>query len=129
MKNDILHSHSSELRKMPYSIPEGYFEGLQNNLRINEANVSTETRSFWGRMAPYISMAAAFAIIATTGTAILRNVTERSDMSFEDYIVHSEIMIVNEEETEEAYPEAEAQDIVEYLIHSGITAELIEFSK
>lgn len=129
MKNDILHSHSSELRKMPYSIPEGYFEGLQNNLRINEANVSTETRRFWGRMAPYASMAAAFAIIATAGTAILRNVTERSDMSYEDYIVHSEIMIVNEEETEEAYPEAEAQDIVEYLIHSGITAELIEFSK
>lgn len=114
---------------MPYSIPEGYFEGLQNNLRINEADVSTETRSFWGRMAPYISMAAAFAIITTAGTAILRNVTERSDMSYEDYIVHSEIMIVNEEETEEAYPEAEAQDIVEYLIHSGITAELIEFSK
>jgi hypothetical protein len=50
-------------------------------------------------------------------------------MTYEDYIVHSEIMIIDEEETEDAYPEAEAQDIVEYLIHTGITAELIEFSK
>jgi hypothetical protein len=74
-------------------------------------------------------MAAAFAIIASAGTVILRNVTERNDMTYEDYIVHSEIMIVNEEETEDAYQEADAQDIVEYLIHTGITAELIEFSK
>jgi hypothetical protein len=50
-------------------------------------------------------------------------------MTYEDYIVHSEIMIVDEEEAEDAYPEADAQDIVEYLIHTGITAELIEFSK
>ena len=129
MKNDILHSHSSELRKMPYSVPEGYFEGLQDCLRIDEAHASAEVRSFWGRMAPYASMAAAFAIMVTAGTAILKNVTEKSDMTYEDYIVHSEIMIIDEEETEDAYPEAEAQDIVEYLIHTGITAELIEFSK
>ncbi len=129
MKNDILHSHSSELRKMPYSVPEGYFEGLKSCVRTGETNLPTETRSFWSRMAPYASMAAAFAIIATAGTAILRNVTESSDMTYEDYIVHSEIMIVNEEETEDVYPEADTQDIVEYLIHSGITAELIEFSK
>mgnify|MGYP006992126797 CR=1 FL=1 len=67
--------------------------------------------------------------MVTAGTAILRNVTGNREMTYEDYIVHSEIMIVDEEEAEDAYPEADDQDIVEYLIHTGITAELIEFSK
>ena len=129
MKNDILHTHSSELRKMPYRVPEGYFEGLQDCLRIGEAHTPEETRSFWGRMAPYASMAAAFVIMVTAGTAILRNVTENREMTYEDYIVHSDIMIINEEDTEDAYEETDAQDIVDYLIYSGITAELIEFSK
>jgi hypothetical protein len=129
MKNDILNSHLSELRKMPFRVPEGYFEGLQDSLRIDETHAPAEARSFLGRMAPYASMAAAFAIMVTAGTAILKNVTEKSDMTYEDYIVHSEIMIIDEEETENTYQEADAQDIVEYLIHSGITAELIEFTK
>ena len=129
MKNDILNSHLSELRKMPFRVPEGYFEGLQDSLRIDEKHAPAEARSFLGRMAPYASMAAAFAIMVTAGTAILKNVTEKSDMTYEDYIVHSEIMIIDEEETEDTYQEADAQDIVEYLIHSGITAELIEFTK
>ena len=129
MKNDILNSHLSELRKMPFRVPEGYFEGLQDSLRIDETHAPGEARSFLGRMAPYASMAAAFAIMVTAGTAILKNVTEKSDMTYEDYIVHSEIMIIDEEETEDTYQEADAQDIVEYLIHSGITAELIEFTK
>lgn len=129
MKNDILNSHLSELRKMPFRVPEGYFEGLQDSLRIDETHTPAEARSFLGRMAPYASMAAAFAIMVTAGTAILKNVTEKSDMTYEDYIVHSEIMIIDEEETEDTYQEVDAQDIVEYLIHSGITAELIEFTK
>ena len=129
MKNDILHTNSSELRKMPFRVPEGYFEGLQSSLRMNGTHASAQTRSFWGRMAPYASMAAAFIIMVTAGTAILRNVTGNGEMTYEDYIVHSEIMITSEEDIEVVYPETDAEDIVEYLIYSGISAELIEFSK
>ena len=96
---------------------------------MNGTHASAQTRSFWGRMAPYASMAAAFIIMVTAGTAILRNVTGNGEMTYEDYIVHSEIMITSEEDIEVVYPETDAEDIVEYLIYSGITAELIDFSK
>lgn len=130
MKNDILNNLSDELREMPYSVPEGYFDGLRESL-LATGN-SYKERSFAGKIMPYVSMAAAFLLLVTAGTFILERTTSSDDMTYEDYMVYSDMMIEHEYDDEELHVlanEVEAEDIVEYLIYTGVTAEAIELSK
>jgi hypothetical protein len=84
-------------------------------------------------MAPYLSMAAAFAAIAMVGTVLLRNTDASDQMTYEDYIVHSDMMISSIYEEEYQVAEAENpladEDIINYLIYTGTTAENIEFDE
>ena len=85
-----------------------------------------------GKAAPYISIAAAFMIMVTAGTFILEKTSGSDSMTYEDYLVHSDMLISAEYDNEE-YQLADAsvadEDIVEYLIYIGVTAEDIENSK
>lgn len=131
MKNDILHNSSDKLRKMPYIIPDGYFEDFIRTNQISgtaeQAAHSTLTR----KLAPYLSMAAAFLLIVTAGRFLMQHTSTADEMTYEDYLVHSDIMIEAEYENDiqiaEALPVEE--DIIEYLIYTGVTAETIELSK
>ena len=113
MKNDILNTLSSELRKMPYCVPEGYFDTLKQDLQRTGRTHSVERR-LRNRVASYASIAAA-----------------AEDMTYEDYLVHSEAIIGEEYQDEITVIENEVneEDIIEYLIYTGVTAELIETSK
>ena len=130
-EKDIL--QEPKLKKMPYSIPEGYFEKMKA-----EARKCTEPTpvhiSIWARLAPYAGIAAMFLFILTLGKLFVGQKaadtagTLTEDIStYEDYLVFSDIpdVYLNEPETE-----AEGiadEDIIEYLIYIGATVEDIEY--
>lgn len=131
MEKDILHTLSSELKKTPYSVPEGYFESIRSASYRTENLI--EPRGIFSRMAPYLSMAAAFAVIAMVGTVLLRNTDASDQMTYEDYIIHSDMMVSSVYENDYQVADAETalaeEDIINYLIYTGVTAENIQFNE
>lgn len=129
MNNDILKYSSDELRKMPYIVPEGYFE--QVKAEISRSTAAEEGVSLWRKAVPYISVAATFLIMVSAGTFFLEKTTQQDGMTYEDYLVHSDMLIEAEYEQDTQIADATiaAEDIIEYLIYTGVTAEDIELSK
>ncbi len=129
MNNDILKYSSDELRKMPYTVPEGYFE--QVKAEISRSTAAEEGVSLWRKAVPYISVAATFLIMVSAGTFFLEKTTQQEGMTYEDYLVHSDMLIEAEYEQDTQIADATiaAEDIIEYLIYTGVTAEDIELSK
>lgn len=129
MNNDILKYSSDELRKMPYTVPEGYFE--QVKAEISRSTGAEEGVSLWRKAVPYISVAATFLIMVSAGTFFLEKTTQQDGMTYEDYLVHSDVLIEAEYEQDTQIADATiaAEDIIEYLIYTGVTAEDIEQSK
>lgn len=130
MRTDILENMSAELRRMPYRVPEGYFEKLSSSLRHPGSAVGGR-RSFLKVIAPYASMAAAFLAVVTAGSLLLKNTLQQDSMTYEDFLVHSDYVISGEYEDDISVIENEIDenDIIEYLIYTGVTAEVIEHSK
>ena len=124
---DIL-KENLKLKDMPFSVPEGYFDSFKREV------CKQQTPSLWKRFVPYASVAASFLLIVSAGTFILEKTVSKDLMSQEDYIVFSDNMMntINYE-MDSDYKLAEAEindeDIINYLIYSGISAEEIELSK
>jgi hypothetical protein len=113
---------------MPFRVPEGYFDSFKREVRKQQAS------SLWKIFAPYATVAASFLLIVSAGTFILEKTVSKELMSQEDYIIFSDNMMntINYEmDTEYKLAEAEIneEDIINYLIYSGISAEEIELSK
>lgn len=128
-ENDIL-KDCVELRQMPYSVPEGYFESF----KAEAVRPVVRRVNFWNRFAPYAAMAAVFVFLVTAGTFLLERSTPQYHMTEEDYMMFSDnIMTTIAYEMEYGYQLAEAEiseeDIINYLIYSGVTPEHIEFAK
>lgn len=128
-ENDIL-KDCVELRQMPYSVPEGYFESF----KAEAVRPVVRRINFWNRFAPYAAMAAVFVFLVTAGTFLLERSTPQYQMTEEDYMMFSDnIMTTIAYEMEYGYQLAEAEiseeDIINYLIYSGVTPEHIEFAK
>lgn len=123
---DILRD-TPHLKVTPYDVPEGYFDRLKQDLKINQP--ATVLVAPWKKISQYVAIAATFAMLISAGSFFL---TKNSDTDFseEDYIVFSD----NTTNTlsydyEELYAEAESveiEDIVEYLIYIGAEVESIE---
>lgn len=131
MGNDILNNSSDKLRQMPYSVPEGYFESFISKNQVSAGTETAVSGTFMRKLAPYLSMAAAFLLIVTVGSFVLQYISASDDMTYEDYLVHSDIMIETDYENDIQLAEAISadEDIIEYLIYTGVTAETIELSK
>lgn len=129
MENDILQTRR-ELKEMPYSVPEGYFESIRRDIPKMVTSAPPAQTGFWAKIAPLASMAAMFLLLVTAGTFLLRKSADESFVTPEDYIVFSENMISEDYDTDEQYASADinAEDIIEYLIYTGISAETIEMS-
>lgn len=128
-KKDILRD-CPELKQMPFTVPEGYFESF----KAEAAKPMVHKVSFMNRFAPYAAMAAVFACLVTAGTFLLERTTPAYQMTEEDYMLFSDNMmntITYEMEYGDQLAEAEIsdEDIINYLIYSGITAEEIELYK
>ncbi len=122
--------NSPELKKMPFSVPEGYFDSLREDLK----KPRTIKVSVWGRLSPYAAVAAVFIFMVSAGTFLLERTTPEQEMTHEDYFLFSDNMMIStiyemEEEEQIADADIADEDIIEYLIYSGITAEEIENSK
>ena len=128
-KIDILQD-CQELKKMPFTVPEGYFESFKEEAR----KPMVRKLSFRKIVMPYIAVAAMFAFMVTTGTFLLEKSTPEYQMTEEDYFLFSDNMmntITYEMEYGTQFAEAEIsdEDIINYLIYTGVTAEQIEFYK
>ena len=127
-EKDILDSMNP--RKMPFSTPEGYFERFRT-----EAKKETCPRTgIWGRLVPYAGLAAAFVSVFAIGTTVLERTLDDTEMTQEDYLVFYDGMPVTAiyeigEETQLADASLNEEDIISYLIYSGITAEELEHYK
>ena len=119
-------------QKQFHSVPEGYFEGLQARLSTIPQQHSATTP--WVRMRPYLALAAAFAAMVVGGTALLRSTARpASVLSDEDLFSYAQLiprtdpyLIYDDEgvEAEETYSE---EDIINYLIETGVSLELLAY--
>ncbi len=122
-KKDIL-AERPELKTMPYSVPDGYFDSFKDRIRP-----CAETQPQWKRTVPYISVAAAAALLVGVG---LHMPSSDNDDEFtqEDFLVFSDTMGNTEYYMDQlADAEIADEDIIDYLIYSGVSAEEIELLK
>lgn len=129
MGNDIL-KDCTELKQMPFSVPEGYFDSFKN---ANAVPVAKRV-SLWNRIVPYVAMAAVFVSLVAAGTFFLERSTPQYQMTEEDYVMFADNMmntIAYEMEYGDQIAEADLseEDIINYLIYTGVSAEAIELSK
>ena len=131
MERDIL--NNLELRKSPYTVPEGYFDSLRKEVSGYVRPVAVKV-SLWQKLAPLAAVAAMFIIMVTAGTFFLRSASPEDEITQEDYIVfagdYSDFGIY-EEDNDEQYADAgvSEEDIIEYLIYTGVSEDIIELSK
>ncbi len=125
-KRDIL-AERSELKKMPYNLPEGYFDGFKSQMKPYGPKRSGR------KMIPYISAAASVALLLAGGLLLSHRTSPADEFTHEDFLVFSDSMINTEyyEYSSEQYADAEMtnDDIIDYLIYSGISAEEVEQCK
>ncbi len=130
-EKDILKS-AQELKKMPYSVPDGYFDRLKAQAASAALDSGERHRPFFTRLAPYAAMAAVFVFLVTAGTFLLERTTPTAQDEMEEYFFYSSLMPVTDpyaiETVQTAQYEIADDDIIEYLIYSGVTAEVIEIS-
>lgn len=118
---DIL-KDNLELKKMPFSVPEGYFDAFKEAMCRPQAKIV----SLWSRLTPYAAVAAVFIFLVSAGTFILEHTTPQQEMTQEDYILFSDSHMNIIEDDFEAEPQLADADIIDYLIFCGITPEEIE---
>lgn len=130
-EKDILKS-AQELKKMPYSVPDGYFDRLKAEMAATASVSGERQRSFFARLAPYAAMAAVFVFLVTAGTFLLERTTPTVQDEMNEFYFYSSVMPVTDpyavETIRTAQDEITDEDLIEYLIYSGVTAEVIEIS-
>lgn len=124
--------YDDSLRKCPYSVPEGYFDSLKE--RAMKYAQPAPVFQFKRVLYTAVSMAAMFILMVTAGTFLLEKTTPTEDLTHEDYIVFTDGYIdleLYDDGLSEQYADAAIsnEDIVEYLIYTGVSEELIELSK
>ena len=119
-----------ELRQMPFTTPEGYFE----TFKAGASKPMVRKIDFRTRIAPYLAMAAVFIFMVTAGTLLLEKSVPQYQMTEEDYVMFSDNIMTTitygmEYGDQLAEAEISDEDIINYLIYTGVTAEHIELSK
>ncbi len=144
-KDDIL-AGSKDFKKMPYSVPEGYFEsfGARLGARIRQEEglrrEPVKRRIFPARLIPYFSVAAAVAIIVALGVTFgslgRKTAVPEGGLQDSDYVFYyTEIVPVTEPEaiyysynsdsdfTDYDIASSDGldyDDIINYLFESGV---------
>ena len=132
-KKDII--EDAGMRKMPCSVPEGYFENLQARLSTipSEHPITLDVRpALWGRIRPYVALAAAFIFMVVAGTGILKLSTKglnaQDDIdelySYAGYVLMTDPYAFYDEDESSSPTE---DDIAEYLLNTGVPIEHIYY--
>lgn len=121
----------TEKNNRMYNVPSGYFEGLQARLSaIPAMEAGSENRvTVWAKVRPVIALAASFAILLTCGTLILNKTAGRVTTSDNEFLEYAYAMIPLTEPysiydaslAESLYTEVSEDDIVDYLIETGVS--------
>lgn len=126
-EKDIL----EELDRHPFRTPERYFDRLKTQLKaIPAAEAGPVRRSLWQRLKPYAALAACFAASLVIGNAILRKTAPGATDSLYDQLVYSDLIPVTQLNAlydNDTLPETSEEDIANFLIESGVSAELIAY--
>ncbi|MGM9740999.1 MAG: hypothetical protein ACI3ZP_10390 [Candidatus Cryptobacteroides sp.] len=117
--------------KESYSVPDGYFDSLEERLSRIPAMSSDRQRGAFSGMKPYLSLAASFLIIFAVGTVVLRLSSQapEEDLSYLERIRLADLVPVTDpgllylQDGEEA----EYDELEQYLIESGTTLEQLEY--
>lgn len=126
MRNDKDILGRPELRKNPYTVPDGYFNSVKESIRITDRNHHSRRRHGTGLYIPAI--AASLALLLLAGIGVLSKQEAKIEYDSIDLLVFSDI-------SEESYYDLQAmsepeelseEEIIEYLIYTGITLENIE---
>ncbi len=144
--DDIL-TGSKDLKKMPYSVPEGYFESLGEKVRgrialetVPQGAKAGRRFTFPTRLIPYLSAAAAVAVVVAIGLTLgslgRKSVIPEDGLQDSDYVFYyTEIIPVTDPESiyysynsdsdtyavdDLVYDDMSYDDIIEYLIESGV---------
>ena len=136
-ENDIL-SSSKELKGMPFTVPEGYFDKLKSEAR-KCAKPQVVHVSPWTRLAPYAGIAAMFLFILTLGKIFVKDSPSEESTSiaeqissYEDYVVFNDratdLSVYYLENEELAVSTLDEEDIIEYLMYIGATEQYIEYN-
>lgn len=112
-----------ELKVNPYSVPEGYFPSLKENMRLARRPESTAT---WKKTGIIISVAASVAIMILAGVGLMLRQNPAEYYDDIDLLVFSDL-------SEHIYLDAQSmsmedltdEDIIEYLIYTGVPVESI----
>ena len=128
-EKDIL-TDFPELKQVPFTVPDGYFETFKSEA----SKPMVRKIDFRTRIAPYAAMAAVFIFMVTAGTFLLERSIPEYQMTEEDYIMFSDNFMTSiayemEYGTQLAEAEISDEDIINYLIYTGITAEEIDISE
>ena len=115
---------------MPYSTPDGYFEGLKAGLKMIPVREKSHTKVL-RMIARYTAIAASVALIFTAGRFFAGKVADMNELTEEDYIVFSDEMtnaIYQESYTEQyaSTRQLTEEDLIEYLIYTGVEIEELE---
>lgn len=116
--------------KPSMKVPDGYFDSLKSRLETIPSRESSR-RLDWGKVRPYLALAASFAAVLIIGNSVLRHTVSRDTDSFESSYVEmisftspSTIYNVLESEVEEITDE----DVINYLIESGVNPERVAYA-
>ncbi len=131
---------SSKMSDM-YNVPEGYFEGLKARLeRIPAEHPAAPARRpfTWMRIRPYVALAACLALLLTAGTILLDRKADLSGTSESIYeqMMYSDLIPDTDPDSIFGAPSSPGEsydisdeDIVDYLISSGASVELIALAE
>ena len=115
------------------SVPEGYFDDLK--ARLNSIPRESAVRPGpWSRVRPYLALAASFAAIMFVGNAILKDTTKSqpADQFFGEESYADIISITNPgilyDVEEFDFEELSDEDIINYLIETGVRAEHLAYA-
>ena len=123
-EHDILKDPS--LKECPFTTPEGYFDDLKKRAVRYSQPVQRPVHQSRKIIMTLVSIAATLAIMLSAGTFFLAHDSQEETYSQEDFLVFS--CNITDELLYDIYAEndIEDDDIIEYLIYSGESAETIE---
>ena len=108
-----------KMKKASYSVPDGYFDRLEERLsRIPEMSSDVRRGPLYA-IRPYVSLAASFLIILAAGTMVLKfSARDGSDLV---PVTDPDLIYLADDE------EVEYDALEQYLIESGTTLEQLEY--
>lgn len=123
-----------KIGKPSMAVPEGYFDSLKTRLESIPSREASR-RPDWAKVRPYLALAASFAAILVIGNSVLRHTASKNQINLADSFESSYVEMISltnpstiynvfESEVEEISDE----DIINYLIESGATAEQLAYA-